>query len=447
MAGCLAGARLAAAQDQVALNEVLGSWQGNDAVQFVELVLLADGQQATADTGELVFDGASGDDAARRFFVLTANLGRGTRGARVLIATTELAALAGLTADFTLPPGLLASRDGRVCYQVRDAQGTARLVDCVAYGRFAGPQLGLGPPTRVTPDNRSLARVALSGSNRDDWEGVLSPTPETNAGASATLQTLCGDERIAQGEDCDGGALGGATCATLGFSSGKLACGQCHFDTSRCSFCGNGAINGAEECDGADFGGKSCETIGYSGGALGCTDRCKLTAAGCEPPFFIPGPGGAKRECVLEWRVDSRSGGPGVDGKVAAKLRCRDGDARCDADPTAGTCTFRIAPCLGRTDARLRGCAAHTTAEWTLLKPAAPDPAAGALVTAVHALGPSTVDGSTVTFGPALDAAAHCAETVGIAVRARGRLRLRARATPADGAARDVDPLTLVCAP
>jgi hypothetical protein len=445
LALCLLGARLAAAQDQIALVEVLGSWQGDDTIQFVELVLLADGQQATANVGELVFDTAAAEDGTRRFFVFTANV-TGNRGGRVLVATNGLAALSGLTADFTLPTGLLAPRDGRVCYQVRDAQGSARLVDCVAYGRFTGPALGLGPPA-PSPDNRSLARLQVSGSNRADWEARLTPMPETNVGTSATLQTLCGDGRISQGEECDGLELGEATCASLDFSSGKLACMQCHFDTTRCSFCGNDALNAGEDCDGAELGGKTCETIGYSGGTLACSPRCKLSAAECTPPFFVPGAGGPKRECMLAWRIDSATGGPSTDGTVAARLRCRDGDARCDADTTAGTCTFRVSACVGRADPRLPGCTAHGTSEWTLLKPVGPDPAALALVPAVAALGASTVVGGTVTFSPALDAAAHCTDSVALAVPVRGRLRLKARATAVEGKPRDVDPLTLICTP
>jgi hypothetical protein len=437
----------ATAQDQTVLAEVLSSWQGNDAIQFVELELLADGQQGTANAAELVFDDATGADGTRRFFTLTANLVRGTRGAKVLLATPALAALAGVTPDFTLPAGSLAVRAGRVCWQVRDPGGGARVVDCVAYGAFTGPRLGLGPPTPVTPDNRSLERIALSGSNRDDWRGQLAPTPTNNAGATAMLATLCGDGQLSQGEECDGASLGGQTCASLGFSSGRLACAQCHFDTSRCSFCGNGALNGKEQCDGNELGGKTCEALGYTGGTLGCTDRCKLTVADCASPFFVAGMGGARRECVLEWRVESAIGGPGTDGVAAAKLRCRDGDPSCDADATAGTCTFRVAPCLGRSDARLPACTARGTAEWALLAPDAADPGAAALIASVSALGSSMVSGGTVVFAPPLDATARCAATVGVVVPVRGRVKLRAKATPPEGRPRDVDPLTLVCVP
>ena len=48
----------------------------------------------------------------------------------------------------------------------------------------------------------------------------------------------CGNERIniARGEECDGTKLGGATCESLGFTGGELACSaECQYDTSGCT--------------------------------------------------------------------------------------------------------------------------------------------------------------------------------------------------------------------
>jgi hypothetical protein len=44
-------------------------------------------------------------------------------------------------------------------------------------------------------------------------------------------------------ESCDGDNLGGATCVSLGFSGGTLACnGGCEFDVSGCNHCGTGSM-------------------------------------------------------------------------------------------------------------------------------------------------------------------------------------------------------------
>jgi hypothetical protein len=440
-------AHLGAAQDRIVLGEVLSSWQGNDAIQFVELTIIADGQQNLANMAALAFDDAAAADGTRRIFTLTQNIGRGTTNAKILVATQELAALSGVTPDFVLPAGSISQRSGRVCYFVQNQAGEQQLIDCVLYGDFRGPRFGLGPPTPITPDNRSLVRINVSSSNRDDWIGELAPTPENNAGANVALTTLCGDGQLSQGEECDGDSLDGKTCASVGFSSGKLGCQQCHFDTSKCSFCGNGALNGNEQCDGNELRGKSCTALGWSGGDLACSERCKLDASTCESPFFVAGVGGGRRECVMEWRIEGRVGGPNSDGLAASRIRCRDGDTTCDGDAAIGTCTFRVAPCLGRSDARLPGCAPRGTREWALLTPAVPDPSATALLAGVGALGPSTTAGGTISFAPPLDATLRCPEAVDVVVPVRGKLKLKARATPPEGKPRDTDVLTLVCVP
>jgi hypothetical protein len=441
---------------------VLGSWQGDDEVQFVSLRMLAPGQQFLSNGGgrggsDLLFDDAGGEAATRVVFTFTHDLTNGLQGARILIATAKLAALTGIEPDFVLPPGMLSPRAGRVCYRVNPPQAegqTTGVIDCVAYGKFTGDNGPYGPPTPITPDDRSIQRVALNYRNVDDWTGVLRPTPTNNAGASAMLDTLCGDGLVSQGEECDGTALAGKTCASLGFASGDLACTQCHVDASDCSFCGNGAINGREECDGIDFGGRTCGALGFTGGDLSCTPTCRLSTRNCDPVFFVPGGGPPGPECLAEWRVTNATNRPGVTGKAPVRQRCKDGDAGCDADVAAGTCTFTLALCFDRDDARLavggKACRRASVESWTLLKPPAGD-ATSALVSAVAAVATSTTAANVVTFTPPLDGSEHCTDPVSIVVARRGRqpgtLLLRARTTAAGGKPRDVDTLKLVCTP
>jgi hypothetical protein len=47
--------------------------------------------------------------------------------------------------------------------------------------------------------------------------------------------SYCGDGALDAGEDCDGANLGGASCLTLGYGSGSLACGAgCNYDVGAC---------------------------------------------------------------------------------------------------------------------------------------------------------------------------------------------------------------------
>jgi hypothetical protein len=58
----------------------------------------------------------------------------------------------------------------------------------------------------------------------------VTPTPEE------TPEELCGNGQIDEddNEDCDGMNLGGATCESLGYTSGTLRCDECLFDEDDC---------------------------------------------------------------------------------------------------------------------------------------------------------------------------------------------------------------------
>jgi hypothetical protein len=437
-AAVLAAATIHAATTPVLLSEVLGSWQGDGDVQFVELVVATAGATDLSGTA-LTFVSDAGD---RRSFQLTAAVTNGDAGRRILVATTRAAQITGLAPDLVLPSGLLPPRTGRVCYQVPDGDGGATVVDCLAYGGFAGGNGSFGTPLRIGPDDRSLERVAGTGTNRMDWRGNLQPTPANNADATVTLATLCGDDHIDAGEECDGAPPPRTTCRSLGFARGTLACAQCHVDDSACIACGNDAINGKEQCDGDDLGGRTCAALGFTGGALGCTSRCRLDTASCDPTFFVPGGGRSGPECLAMWQIMNAAQRPEGDGAAPVRQRCRDGDSGCDADATDGTCTFTVAICFDRDDPRLASCRREAIESWTLVGSAPEE-----LVAAVSALGPSSTGGGTVTFAPPLGPTEHCTAPVAVTVPSRGKLVLKARTTAAGGTPRDLDTLRLVCVP
>lgn len=87
---------------------------------------------------------------------------------------------------------------------------------------------------------------------------------------------FCGDETLqSDEEECDGEQLGDASCISVGFVSGTLACDEgCVFDTSGCegAQCGDGIIEGEEECE-PDETNQRCE---YGTPCQVCTETCKL---------------------------------------------------------------------------------------------------------------------------------------------------------------------------
>jgi hypothetical protein len=117
------------------------------------------------------------------------------------------------------------------------------------------------------------------------------------------VSSTCGNGTLDEGEQCDQGNLNGASCASLGFVGGTLACSStCTYDTSGCHDCGNDVIDTGEVCDGADLGGKSCGDFACTGGGtLGCNATCdgydKSLCLDC-PPCDDDGTCEAGEDCV-----------------------------------------------------------------------------------------------------------------------------------------------------
>jgi fibro-slime domain-containing protein len=118
--------------------------------------------------------------------------------------------------------------------------------------------------------------------------GVLACKPDCSGFATDACLTaaVCGDGVRAGPEICDGSALNGSSCATLGYGGGTLVCKpDCTgFDAAGCTvttYCGDGSRLAPEACDGADLGGATCESLGYDSGLLACTASCALDTLGC----------------------------------------------------------------------------------------------------------------------------------------------------------------------
>ena len=161
--------------------------------------------------------------------------------------------------------------------------------------------------------------------------------------------SACGNGVIEGSEQCDGGELGGATCASEGFGGGGIQCtDSCTLDTSNCTACGNGSVDDGEECDGDDLGRNStCADLSLGGvdEPLGCTDSCTYDFGGCS---------GCGDGVVTEPELCEPAGElldkAELNGQTCAGLGFDDGLLDC----TEG-CTFNTASCYSCGDAIQQG--------------------------------------------------------------------------------------------
>ncbi len=156
------------------------------------------------------------------------------------------------------------------------------LAGCVAVGR-CGDAVLQTPFEQCDGGDLGGASCASLGLG----EGTLQCTTQCRfEDSGCAVQAVCGDGQVQGAEGCDGNDLGGLSCTSLGFAGGTLTCTTgCTPDTSGCEaagVCGDGAVDPEEACDGLDLGGQSCESLGWYGGTLACTAGCALDLASCE---------------------------------------------------------------------------------------------------------------------------------------------------------------------
>ncbi|HYD49310.1 MAG TPA: DUF1566 domain-containing protein, partial [Terriglobales bacterium] len=129
--------------------------------------------------------------------------------------------------------------DWRDCVRAA-ADCLARQAIATQWPRILEYTQGLLAAAPITENADALAALteidtAIEGATDD---GV----PDITCGA---LDGICGDGLInVAGEQCDGAALAGTSCTSLGFSGGTLACSGCTFDTSGCSLATGNAAAG-----------------------------------------------------------------------------------------------------------------------------------------------------------------------------------------------------------
>jgi hypothetical protein len=181
------------------IDEVVTSYGGDATAQFIEIRMLSGSQNFVAHTIFAAFD-ASGAYIGD-ILEVPSNVANGVAGGRWIVATSAFQTASGLTADFTMPSGILPVGGGMVCFgggggAVAQNPPTwsrttfSNYVDCVAYGTYSGPLNGhIGTPTTVDGDGHSLQRVSQTNDNSVDFACSDSLTPTNNQGTTVTLSS------------------------------------------------------------------------------------------------------------------------------------------------------------------------------------------------------------------------------------------------------------------
>jgi cysteine-rich repeat protein len=137
-----------------------------------------------------------------------------------------------------------------------------------------------GGDTKKPPPSSSTTGTSQGGGTggAEGGTGGASAGAGGTAGMGGTGGSLpCGNGTIDVGEACDGAELGDATCETLGFPGGTLACSAaCELDLSSCT--------GADDCtDGADNDGDGLTDCEEPDCQAACADACLAPVALVDP--------------------------------------------------------------------------------------------------------------------------------------------------------------------
>ncbi len=173
------------------IDEVMFGYNGDPNQQFVEVRLLAAGQNITTNSVLGAFNAAgtyTGD-----ILVVSGNVSNSATNAKWIMATPQFAAASGITPNFTFAPATLPAT-GMVCWGAPGitppAPGSwnrntmANWVDCVPYGGYAGSPIANSPatPFGLGDGLQSLTRLTHTDNTAADF-ALACPTPQSNTGA------------------------------------------------------------------------------------------------------------------------------------------------------------------------------------------------------------------------------------------------------------------------
>ena len=174
----------------MAVSEVFTGTTDHLNADFVELTMLADGQDEVDGTRLRFYDS---DGNLTGTAPLSDDLTNGAAGDTILIASPSAGSLFGVTPDFTMTTSI-SGLGGKVCFESPPVGDITTVIDCASWGAFHGSSTGSGEPFRSDhqiPLGASMARKGTAPSlidsddSKDDFK-IDGPAPRTFAGVTGS---------------------------------------------------------------------------------------------------------------------------------------------------------------------------------------------------------------------------------------------------------------------
>jgi hypothetical protein len=221
---------------------------------------------------------------------------------RTLAVATLLALAVGGTASAQVP-------DHLQCYKVKDTaiilKGTVDLQD-----QLSGPL----SPCKISKAALYCRATTKSNANVFDITTPIVPLQFTGVALADDQDRICYkvscpklDPPVADQTVTD--QFGQHTLTKL--KTGML----CTPASPGATYCGDGNINGVEDCDGSALGGATCVTLGYGSGTLACAPGCRYDVSGCIAGAFAAT---GQTNCYNSAGVSIACAGTGQDGASQA---------------------------------------------------------------------------------------------------------------------------------
>jgi len=187
------------------IDEVMSGAAGNPNLQYVEIRMLAAGQDRVAHTRLTVFRcTANGGGHVVLINDLPADVPNGVAGGRWIMASPDAAtflAASGITPNFawnSAVAGSIPTSCGMVCWGAPgslppnpptwDASVPSNYTDCVSYGAYDGAGIpGGAAPAGATPGNGTFSLQRTDSVNFSNHFALACPNPTNNAGSSGVF--------------------------------------------------------------------------------------------------------------------------------------------------------------------------------------------------------------------------------------------------------------------